>query len=75
MSTVVVEEMTTAFKCVVAVVRIRNAIRSLTTGGQTYLPSRRFDSDAIDRSNKLETIVLFFGAWSETGRFPIVFIL
>jgi hypothetical protein len=74
-SIVVVGEMTTAFKFIVAVARIRKPTKSFTTDGDTYLPPRRIDSDTIDRSNKREAIVLFFVAWSESVRFPIVFIL
>jgi hypothetical protein len=74
-SIVVVGEMTPAFKFFVAVARIRKPTKSFTTDGDTYLPPRRIDSDTIDRSNKREAIVLFFVAWSERVRFPIVFIL
>ena len=74
-SIVVVGEMTTAFKFIVAEARIRKPITSFTAGEETYLPPLRIDSDTIDRPNKRETIVSFFVPWSEIVRFPIVFIL
>jgi hypothetical protein len=73
-SIVVVGEMTTAFKFVVAVPRIRKPSKSFMAGGETYRPPLRIDSDTIDRS-KREAIVSFFVPWSEIMRFPIVFIL
>jgi hypothetical protein len=58
-SLVVVGEMTTAFKFIVAVARIRKPMKSFTTGEGTY-PSLRIDSDPCNRSSKWEAIVLFF---------------
>jgi hypothetical protein len=74
-SIVVVGEMTTAFRFIVAVARIRKPTKLSTTGKERYLPLLRIDSDARGRSDKREAIVLFSGAWSEIVRFPIVFIL
>jgi hypothetical protein len=75
-SIVVVAEMTTAFKfIVVAVARIRKPSKSFTADPETYLPPLQIDFDRIDRSDEREAIVLFFVAWSESVRFPIVFIL
>jgi hypothetical protein len=71
-STVVVGEMTTAFKFIVAVAKIKKPIKSFTAGGKTYL---RIESDRINRSNKREAIVLFFVAWRDVARFPMIFIL
>jgi hypothetical protein len=61
-SIVVVGEMTTAFKRIVLMARIRTPIRRFTTGGQTHLPLRRIDSGAIDGRSEREAIVWFFGA-------------
>jgi hypothetical protein len=74
-SIVVVAEMTTAFKFIVAVARIRKPTRSFTADRETYLSPLRIDSDTIDRSNKREAMVLFFVALSESVRVPILFIL
>jgi hypothetical protein len=75
-SIVVVAEMTTAFKfIVVAVARVRKPSKSFTADPETYLPPLQINFDTIDRSDKREVIVLFFVAWSESVRFPIVFIL
>jgi hypothetical protein len=72
-SIVVVAGMTTAFKfMVVAVARIRKPTKSFTAEPETYLPPLQIDSDMIGRSSKREVIVLFFVAWSESVRFPIV---
>jgi hypothetical protein len=56
-STVVVGEMTTAFKFIVAVAKIRNPITNFTIGRETYLPPLGIDLDAIDGSDKREAVV------------------
>jgi hypothetical protein len=56
-STVVVGEMTTAFKFIVAVAKIRNPIKNFTIGRETYLPPLGIDLDAIDGSDKREAVV------------------
>jgi hypothetical protein len=56
-SVVAVGEMTTAFKFIVAVATIRKPIKDLTTDDETYLPPLGIDFDAIDGSDKRETIV------------------
>lgn len=61
-STVVVGEMTTAFKFIVAVARIKKPIKSFTAGGKTYLRPFWIDSETIDCCNRREAIVLFFVA-------------
>ena len=60
-SIVVVGEMTTAFKFIVAVARIRKPIKSFTAGGETD-PSLRIDFDWGNCSNEWEAIVFFFVA-------------
>jgi hypothetical protein len=74
-SIVVVAEMATARRFVVAVARARKPIKIFTGDLERYLPPLPIDSDTIGRSSKREVIVLFFVAWSESVRFPIVFIL
>jgi hypothetical protein len=66
--------MTTAFKFVVAVARIRKPIKNLMADGQTCFPLLWTDSETIDRFNKREAIVLVV-ALNEIVQFPIVIIL
>jgi hypothetical protein len=73
-SIVVVAEVTTARKFVVAVARMRKPTKSFTADPETCLPPLQNDSETIGRP-KREATVLLFVAWSETARFPIVFTL
>ena len=56
-SIVVVGEMTTAFKSIVAAATIRSPIKNFTTRRETHLPPLRIDFDAIDGSDKHKAIV------------------
>ena len=59
-STVVEGEMTTAFKSIVAVTRIKKPIKSFKADGKTYVPSLWIHCETIESCKKREAIILLF---------------